>query len=81
MRGLLEQRETPTIRPLRHVAGAKVLWHTGRVTCLAGRKSGEQDLPAGVHSLDALVIDPDMTPQAGGGAEGALTKATGKLFH
>lgn len=40
-----------------------------------------QKLPAWVNSLDTLVIDPDMAPQAGGGTEGALTQATGKLFH
>ena len=27
------------------------------------------------------MIDPDMAPQAGGRAEGALAQATGELFH
>lgn len=38
-------------------------------------------IPAWVNSFDTLVIDPDMASQAGGGTEGALTQATGKLFH
>lgn len=54
---------------------------------LAGQKEEgdvgmrEQGLPAWVNSLDTLMIDPDVAPQAGGGTEGALAQATGKLFH
>lgn len=38
-------------------------------------------IPARVNSLDPLMVDPDVAPQAGGGAEGALTQAAGELFH
>lgn len=38
-------------------------------------------LPAWVNSLDTLMVDSNVAPQAGGGTEGSLTQATGKLFH
>lgn len=38
-------------------------------------------IPAWINSLDSLMVDPDMAPQAWGRAEGALTQATGELFH
>lgn len=38
-------------------------------------------IPAWVNSLDTLMIDPDVAPQAGGRTEGSLTQATGELFH
>lgn len=43
-----------------------------------GRGAG---LPARVHTLDALMVDPDVAPQAGGRAEGALAQAAGELLH
>lgn len=63
-----------------------VFWGTreGAGGHLLGRKRKGvrgKGLPAWVNSLDTLVIDPDVAPQAGGGAEGTLTQATGKLFH
>lgn len=38
-------------------------------------------VPAGVDTLDALMVDSDVAPQAGGRAKGALTKSAWKLFH
>lgn len=65
----------------RQDVGWKVLSRAGGMGGEGDQGASSQGLPAWVNSLDALVIDPDVAPQAGGGTEGALAQATGELFH